>query len=55
MLETSYVRSSDGSVMLEYAPGMFVSAYMADLLGLIDPAVVKAAVKRHRSGARLAA
>lgn len=44
----SYVRSTDRAVMIEFSTGMYVSAHMAEFLGLVASDVVEKVVKSHK-------
>lgn len=51
-MPNSYLRSTDGSVMVEFSPGMFVSAHMAEALALLSADQIKAAVDSHKTKKR---
>lgn len=44
----SYIRSTDGSVMIEFSKGMFVSSHMAERFSLLSSDQIQSVLKRHR-------
>lgn len=45
----SYVRSTDGSLMIEFAPGMYTSVQTAEKLALAPVAVIHAMARKARA------